>query len=700
MADTEQNEPTLNALMREAAALDTAIAQAQGQLNEMTAAASEADRLAAAQGGWNCTIHEVPGIGRYAIPTQPGWKALIDVVHDKSVDINYSPNLYPVFDGVIQEVTQSPYLDNPDEPKYDSATFRHLRDNIAAVRNFLMQTYYADNSSGLSGGDAKRALTEIATFVGEGLDNNLRFAGLIPNHDPTKPFIALDEASQPHGAGAQYIYEEILKQQRHSNWWRPFAQITSLFGGQKPVDWQLPAASATPFVYGALENAALGHQAEEAIAQRLQQMQQERDALVHAMEHTAAAVDLETIGNQMLATADRLNDVTQLSEPVRRDAIERAKEILRGLKIQFGDRKLLDGICLRSSNECQGLGEMLGAAHIYERVLAWGRGIDPSIAQHPSIMAATQAVGQLGYLSKLEAMRVANSVGNVILADRVAVRIAGLPEVYKNVSARNYSEMYDRIEGGINTVLDRIQAIQGPGAGVGHTPYKDLGSYMSAAPIAGLAMQLTGDGANRDSVGKRNMEVMAAEDAAMQAQANRIQSQNAERARQQGQQSQQQQRPARGQQAVQQAQQQQRRQGSPVQANVNALNAAQRQALLQRNAALRSAQDHPDHHHDPAHIQKVNPTAVNPLLANPAMAKIKADLARSGVNTNDLVTGKAAFNKMQSAAVQGLKPSAVPNVKNMQPQKPRELSETEKKRQQQIEAVAPGAPKGTGGHGR
>lgn len=685
MADTDNTEPTLEQMARAAQALDDAIARAADELQDISAAASEADRLAE-QDEENCTIHEVSGVGRYAIPTESGWAALLDVVHDKSVDINYSPNEYPVFDAVIQKVTEDRGLDDPDEAKYDSRTYINLRDNIAAVRNFLMETYYANTPDGMSSADARRALEEIATFVGEGLLNNERYGGIIPYHDPSKPFIDLGQASESGGAGAQYIYEEILKQQRQSNWWRPFAAVVALFGGKKPVDWMLPGGMSTPFLSSTIEIAAQGHLAETMANERLRNLQAERDALEFSMEQTALAVDMEAMGDQLLSTVDRLNDVTQLSEPVQRTAIDIAKDILRKLKVTIGDKNVLDGLRMNPQDDRQALGGMLGVAHVYERLLAWGRGIDASIAQHPSIMAATQAVGQLGYLSKLEALRVAKAIGNGVLADRIAARIAALPAVYKNVTAANFGELLNRVEGGIDTVLNRIQEIQGPGAGVGHTPYKDLGSYMSGAPIAGLAMQLTGDGANRDSVGKRNAEIMAAEEAVAQAQAARIQSQTADRARQQGQQAPQQQaRGARGQQQVQAARQQQQRQGTLSQANLNAMTAQQRAAYLAR---VNAANAHQDEHHDhPPVVQKIDPKLVNPALLN----KIKAATNMTGVNTNDLTTGKAAFNKMKNANTQGLTPPAVPNMKKTAaPAVP--LTEEQKKKQEVIDAVAPGAP--------
>lgn len=694
MAEPEQPPvSTLEAMQQDAQALDEAIARATNELQELTGAASQADHAAELALRSNAEVREVPGVGRYAIPTVSGWEALCEVIRDKSIDVNYSPTGYPSFDGIVQKFSQNAFLEDPDQPEYDTATYIHLRDNIAAVRNFLMETYYANTPAGMSSGDAKRSLEEIAQFVGEGLHNNYMLLHLLPNHDPSKTFIDLDAAAEPHGKGAQYLYEEILKHQRQSSWMRPFAAVVELFGGKKPVDWMLPSAMQTPFVLDAAQADTL-YAMEDQAAARLRDLQNQRGRLDQAMEMTALAIDMEAVGNSLLATAQRLGDPNQMAEPVQRRAIDIAKDILNKMRLTIGDKQVKDGMQLSPQDDRATVSGIQGVAMVYERLLAWGRGIDPSIAQHPSVMAATQAVGQFGYLAKMEALRVAKAVGNTVLADRIAARIAALPDAYKNTSAQQFGELLNRVENGINTVLDRIQAIQGPGASVGHTPYKELGSYMSGAPIAGLAMQLSGDGSNRDAAGKRNAEMLAAEEAVAQSQAARINSQTAARSQQQGQTQQAPSRPARGQQAVQQA----RRQSSSV-STTSTTNAtmtnlsAQQRAIMLRQAAFRAAHAHDDEHHDhhPAPHQIDPRLTMSPALLN----KINAAKLSSGIQNVPLGTAKGTPQSMGY----GLKPMATPNLKPAAtPVKP--MSDEEKHKQQLIDSVAPGAPKGPGGIGR
>lgn len=668
MAQSPEQYGTISSLVQEASALDGAIAQAQAELSEITEAASEADRVAAANLYDNCTIHEAMGVGRYAVPNEPGWDALIAIIQDRSVDINFSIIDYPSFDGIITKIVDSPYFDDPEDAKFDSTKFRNTRDNIAAVRNFIMESYYANTPPGMTQEKAKQSMEQIANFVGEGLKNNQLFLGFIPNHDPSKPFIDIDLACQPDGKGAQYIYERILEMQRQSSWKRPFSAVVALFGGKTFDDWMLPSAFATPFAGGLMAQAEKGHLAEDAMQERLANLQSERGALQQVIEKTALAVDLEAMGNNLLGTADRLNDVSQLSEPVRRDAIEIAKDILRKLKVSIGDKFVLDGLRMKPGDDVAAVGGVQGVAMVYERLLAWGRGIDASIAQHPAIASATLAVGQLGYMAKLEALRIAQSVGNTALADRIGNRIAQLPAAYKQVGNATIGDLLGRVESGIDTVLNRIQAINGPGASVGHKAGNELGStYMNAAPIAGQAMLTTNDGSNRDSVGKRNAEIMAAEAAVAQAQANRIQSQTAQRAAQQGQQAPQPtQRPATGRQAVQQArtQQQQQRSSNSTSSSVNPaamanLNAAQRAALLQRNAAIRAANDHhhdDPHHHDAAKVaQRIDPNLMKSFKAATNTVGLKELPVQAPTGYRSMVQGAGLGNS--------LKPSATPNSK-------------------------------------
>lgn len=659
MATDQQDDNSLEALAAEASALDTAIEQARGQLDAMLQAASIADAEAEAASE-NCSIHEVMGVGRYAIPAISGWEPLLDIIKDKSVDIDYSPPNYPVFDAILDEHFASPHLSDPLDDQYERGTYVHLRENIAAVRNFLMQTYYANTPQGMTPEKAKAALEQIAAYVGDGLYNNLRFGALgvhvIPNHDPTKPFIDMHAAAEPGGKGAQYLYDCILQMHRQSSWMRPFAAVVALFGGKAVTDWMLEDAH---FDFIGADIAAIADAPDQAMlteaTQRLLDLQDQRDLLQDQLELAAFAVDLDALGNQLLHTTNQLLNPNQLSEPVRRDAIEIARDILRKLKITLGDVQVFDGLKLNPGDDMAALGGVKGAAMVFERVLAWGRGIDPAIAQHPSVAAATQAVGQLGYLAKLEARRIATAIGNTVLADKLSAQLAGLPQTYRIPQGTRFGDLTGRVENGINTVLNRIQEIQGPGAAVGHSRSNELGSYMSGTPIAGMAMQARGDGALGQSQMQRNIQAQQLQDAAERAQANRLQSQIAQRSQQQQQQG----TPVRtGRQQLIQARNALRASSSSS-VNPANLSAAQRQQQL-RMAAFRAQHDHHDDHHHDAHAvaNKIDPNILK---------GIRAATNTAGLSNAPVTTGRAAYNAMLNANTQGLRPSATPNVKHSKP---------------------------------
>ena len=242
--DTISEEQEEKAFDADLASIETALSQARAELSSLTDAASTADSVTNNSDS-EYSLHEVKGVGRYAVVRRTGWRALLNVIHDPAANIDFSTKEYPVFDGVIAENFKSPYMLDPLHEKYES--FRSLRDNISAVRNFLMETYYVDTPDGMTPEKASQSLKEIAAFVGKGLDNNYIFLGLLPNHRSGKPFIDLERAKEPGGAGAQYIYERILEMQRQSNWMRPFSAVLSLFGGHQPPDWMLPPAHETEF---------------------------------------------------------------------------------------------------------------------------------------------------------------------------------------------------------------------------------------------------------------------------------------------------------------------------------------------------------------------------------------------------------------------------------------------------------------------
>ncbi|MDX2095924.1 MAG: hypothetical protein SFW64_08320 [Alphaproteobacteria bacterium] len=533
-ADDFVAKPSSNALDDEEAGLRAAYEQVTAELTRAREKASaEASKTTDNE---NYSMHDIPGVGRYVIPRRTGWKALLEIIHDPRPNVDFSANIYPAFDGIIGEHFQSPYLLDPLHEKYES--YENLRDNLAAVRNFLMESYYATNSSGMSPAQAKAALAEIAGFVGDGLYNNFLFGGIIPNHDPRKPFIDLDEASEPNGHGAQYIYERILAHQRHSSWLRPFDAVIALFGGKAPPDWNLPPAEQTHFTDEIERDIADDKTATApldaaeatvaAAAAKQAELAARLAAVADAKALSNAARDIDDIGNHLVYTATNMEGVAHLDAPVRQKAVEIARDILRKLKFSLGDVSVLDGLKMKPSDDMAALGAIKGVATVYERLLAWARSNnDTAIFQHPSVIAATRAIGQLGYTAKREALRLAELSGNGKLAGTLREQIKRLPESFTPAAGTSMGSLLDKVQSGIDVVMNRTQQVSVSGGQVGHSIDGNLGSSMSANPTAGIGNQ-----AGAEQAAKRNTQAMLADQLSAQAQANRIHGQLAAQAHQ------------------------------------------------------------------------------------------------------------------------------------------------------------------------
>jgi hypothetical protein len=525
----------------EEAALTAAHAQALSELTRLREQASIDDSTTSTTADYS--MHEVSAVGRYVIPRRSGWKPLLKIIHDPVPNIDFSANIYPAFDGILGDHFQSPYLLDPLDDHYES--YESLRDNLAAVRNFLMECYYAKTPSGMTPAAARNALAEIAGFVGDGLYNNWLYLGIIPNHNPTQPFIDISKARKPNGEGAQYIYEKILEHQRHSNSMRPFSAVVAMFGGQPIPDWKLPAASTTPFndlvgkdIVGEFKASSVSV-AVAAAAAKVAEIEARLANLKDARALTHVATDLDTLGNHLIYTVQNMQGVAHIAKPVRDEAVACAHKILRGLKDWLGNKPVMDALKMKPTDDMDALAAIKGVAMVYERLLAWARGNnDTSIFQHPAIIEATQAIGQLGYLAKLEALRMAKAAGNSVMASNIGEQIKRLPEGYTKISDTRFGSLLAKVEQGIDTVINRTQQVSVNGAKVGFSVDSSMGNSLSNAPTAGSANQVSSSANNA----QRTAQALAAEQMAAQAQAQRTHGQLASQARaQQQQQSQQQQ---------------------------------------------------------------------------------------------------------------------------------------------------------------
>ena len=239
----------------------------------------------------------------------------------------------------------------------------------------------------------------------------------------------------------------------------------------------------------------------------------------------AAASELNAVSDQLFATTNAMQSVVTMSEPVRADAISIARDILRLLKVKFGEVTVRTGLSLKSREEGQAIGGLTAVGEIYSQLLAWARGVDATIMNDPSVRAAIDAFGVIGYMAKREALRIARDSKDMFLATSIAQQLDSISGKYLNSSEQNLDKLLERIEHGIDRVLDRVQDLTMTGAGISRSKI-DLGGGMESAPIAGQSMQMGG-------AMKRNAETLLAEDMAAKAETARLAAQQS-RARRDG----------------------------------------------------------------------------------------------------------------------------------------------------------------------
>jgi hypothetical protein len=325
--------------------------------------------------------------------------------------------------------------------------------------------------------------------------------------------------------------------------------------------------------------------------------------------------------------------------------VQIAKDILEKLKISIGNLNILDGLKLTQHDDRAVFGSLKGVAQVYDRLLAWGRGIDGNIMNHPSIIAATNAIGQLGYLAKLEAVHMARAAGNTARAAVLSEQLAQIPANYATATDATFGGLLDKVNQGIDTIMNRIQEINGPGAKVGFSAAKELGSYMGAAPIAGQAMQVGADKlGSRDA--RANAETLAAEEIEAQAAMRRVQSQNAARNRSSSEPA----RPMPGRPAPQVRSARPAATSTTIPpVNPAAMTAAQRQMIAMRSANIHATHEAEEsQHHD---LQNLQMQQALRQVNMQQMQQVKKTIASAAnLKTATIATGRAPAPVVPHAA--------------------------------------------------
>lgn len=394
----------------------------------------------------------VPGIGHFIKPKQNIWAAHYALVKDPANQIDYSPAHYPYFDRVVSQYYHQDAFDDPEHRAYEK--YRAMRDNIAAMRNFLLACYFPDGSGKKNDFQKSKELTQIAYALGDGLQNDKRWL-----MNPFTASIDRDRANIP-GYGAQYMYRAMRQKQFvHNLLWPIMVPITAFRSGytgkKQEYHWlNLPPLSKTPFSDKALKAIPAngnGH-ADDSISPA------DTPNLKDNTRTINDAVDSTTIGTAA-TSLPLLQDVESLEEGVKERSVAIAREILEKLRISIGNIAILDGLKVLPSDGESVLQRINEVLDIFEHYLAQARAFDPSILQDRAVMIASQAAGKLTYQGLRLSRQHAREQGDEATAKMLEGHMNRLPKEWAAPQEKQFTQLLDQLELGLHRVEQRVENI-------------------------------------------------------------------------------------------------------------------------------------------------------------------------------------------------------------------------------------------------
>jgi hypothetical protein len=288
-------------------------------------------------------VHSHPGTGSFIIPVENTWAAHAEQVVDSANHIQFDPQRYAYFDGVIAQKLGNPALTDPTHADYGK--LHGMRENIALLRNFILSHY--ETSGMFADGDEPQMarLRSIAEGLGDGLGNDHWISRAVTISTSS------DVARIP-GVGAAEMYKYLLEvQEKPAVLQETVSRVKSFFLMPDRV-WDLPPLEQSPFSPANL--AAPPPNFKSAFAPPPKKAEesddndiQERDQKQEQQKKTESAQGADPVDQSIILCegivkkANQLRSIETLEEAPREESVEEARKILRFLRnMEFTDRNM------------------------------------------------------------------------------------------------------------------------------------------------------------------------------------------------------------------------------------------------------------------------------------------------------------------------------------------------------------------------
>jgi hypothetical protein len=357
-------------------------------------------------------------------------------------DVQFSPRDYGIFDGIIAkqggiDADSRKYLSpafNRDHPHYED--YAPLRRNIAILRNYLLVTMLPN---GKGDGRNYAVIQQMASKLGTALAGGEEKPSfiqrwfhsvqrLLGGQDMSTPEAnAFRKAANVPDQGIATMYNYLFERRNTpvSFFPNPVKYLMS-----KP--WELIPIEQTPF--------------------------SESNMLMYSR-----ATSMEGIANAFENVVTQLQSVETLSENDKKISVDEARNILEKLRITLGNAQEESNVDVIEDSKQKEAEMMLRAAMAFKDAAAGLAKIDANLLKEPMIMDAMDALVQMDYCIKMEAMEAENDEGRTDAAKTMAARIATTP---KRPNTQPIGTLVNKLKTGLNEVARLSQNSSARTAGV------------------------------------------------------------------------------------------------------------------------------------------------------------------------------------------------------------------------------------------
>jgi hypothetical protein len=415
-----------------------------------------------------------PHLGAFVKSEGESWAANKRFIEVKNLGFN--PQQYAYFDQQILKYAGdhvAKILMNGD------AKFEPLRTNIAVMRNYLFNQYFPDGTEDRQTGDrGVKYVSQMGKEIGLMLK---RGNSLISS--PLEPSVSLNAANVEAHGGADIYLKLKAKSDRYAMG-RWINAPYNLLAGKDPQNWELPPLADTPFGkinmvtndsdpeyidYNYTDMSAVN--AAEAAAQ------QELYARLMARQDLAALAALGAIEEGAEGLGDiqtQLNTVEDLNQEVQQEAIAEARNILDKLRVHFAEfsvAQLLDNFDQPIVQEL--FDKMTTVGDTFHHHLEVAMQLNEDIEDNELVRSAIDALGILEYHAlNHDAAQCRDSAiayeaaGNMEMAATMHQRSSALieeanqmPDAYKSSNTMTVGQLLDKVERGLDAVVEQVQDI-------------------------------------------------------------------------------------------------------------------------------------------------------------------------------------------------------------------------------------------------